>query len=64
MLGRAGAAVLGGTVHLGETTDTDRLSKVDLSSNRSAAHVEPVRILRREFSTTAGLHGVGRAYKS
>lgn len=44
VVGGAGTAVLGGSVDLAETTDTDSLAEVDVTSDSSGANVEPITI--------------------
>lgn len=41
VVGGAGTAVLGGTVDLAETADTDGLAHVDVTGDGSGANVEP-----------------------
>lgn len=42
VVGGAGAAVLGGTVDLAETANTDGLAHVDVASDGSGADVVPI----------------------
>lgn len=42
VVGGAGTAVLGGSVDLAETADTDGLAEVDVTSDSGGANVEPV----------------------
>lgn len=58
VLGRARATVLGGTVDLAETADTDGLAEVDVAGDGGGADVEPVGILGRHLLRRAGLYGV------
>lgn len=58
MLGGARATVLGGTVDLAETADTDGLAEVDVAGDGGGANVEPVGILGRHLLGGAGLDGV------
>lgn len=58
MLGGAGTTVLGGTVDLAETADTDGLAGVDEAGDRGGADVEPVGVLGRHLLGGAGLDGV------
>lgn len=58
VVGGAGAAVLGGTVDLAETADTDGLAEVDVAGDGGGADVVPVNGLRRELLAVAGLDGV------
>ena len=58
MLGGAGATVLGGSVDLAETTDTDGLAQVDGASDSGGTDVEPVNVLGRELLGRTGLDGV------
>lgn len=48
VLGGADTSVLGGTVDLSETADTDGLAHVDVAGDGGGAHVEPVNVLCRE----------------
>jgi hypothetical protein len=41
VVGGAGTAVLGGTVDLAETADTDGLAHVDVTGDSGGADVEP-----------------------
>lgn len=58
VLGGAGTAVLGGTVDLAETADTDGLAEVDVAGDGGGADVEPVNVLGRELLGGTGLDGV------
>jgi len=40
------ALVLGSTVQLGQSTDTDGLAQVDVAGKGSSSDVEPVRVVR------------------
>lgn len=42
VVGGAGAAVLGGSVNLAETADTNGLAEVDVTSDSGGANVEPI----------------------
>ena len=61
VLGGAGTTVLGGTVDLAETADTDGLAEVDVAGDGGGAHVEPVNVLGRELLGDASLDGVDPA---
>jgi hypothetical protein len=54
----AGTAVLGGTVDLAKTADTDSLAHVDVAGNGSSADVVPVNVLGRKLLGGTGLDGV------
>lgn len=43
MVGGAGTTVLGGTVDLAETADTDGLAHVDVTGTGGGADVEPLK---------------------
>lgn len=58
MPGGGNAAVLGGTVNLAETADTDGLAEVDVTGDRGGADVEPVNVQRGELLGGTGLDGV------
>lgn len=58
VVGGGVAAVLGGTVDLAETADTDGLSEVDVAGDGGGADVEPVNVLGRELLGGTGLDGV------
>lgn len=58
----ARATVLGDTVHLPQTADTDGLAEVDMAGNRGGADVEPVDVLGRELLADTSLDGVNPAY--
>lgn len=58
VVGRAGATVLGGTMDLAKTADTDGLAEVDVTSDGGSADVVPVNGLRRELLHVTGLDGV------
>lgn len=58
MLGGTAASVLGGTVDLAETADTDGLAEVDVAGDGSSTDVEPVNVLRRELLSRTSLDGV------
>lgn len=62
VLGGARAAVLGGTVDLAETADTDGLAAVNVAGNGGGADVEPVGVLRRHLLGGTGLDGVNPAW--
>lgn len=57
----ARATVLGDTVHLPQTADTDGLAEVDMAGNRGGADVEPVDVLGRELLGDSSLDGVNPA---
>lgn len=63
MLGGARAAVLGGTVDLAETADTDGLAAVDVAGDGGGAGVEPVGVLRRHLLGGTGLDGVDPTWR-
>jgi hypothetical protein len=52
------ATVLGGTVDLAETADTDGLAKVNVTGDGSSTDVEPVDVQRRELLGVTSLDGV------
>jgi hypothetical protein len=54
----AGTAVLGGTVDLAQTADTDGLAHVDVTGNGSSADVVPVNVLGRKLLGGTGLDGI------
>lgn len=58
VLGRTRATVLGGTVDLAETADTNGLAEVDVAGDGGGADVEPVNVLGRELLRRAGLDSV------
>lgn len=58
MLGGTDTPVLGGTVDLAETADTDGLAEVDVAGDGGGADVEPVYVLGGELAGGAGLHGI------
>jgi len=58
VVGWAGATVASGAVNLSETTNTDGLSKVDVTGDGSGADVEPVDGLRWELLCWASLDGI------
>lgn len=58
MVGRSGASSVLGTVELGKGTDTDVLPEVDVSSDGSSPHVEPVRVVRSQLLLGTGLNNV------
>lgn len=59
----AGTAVLGGTVDLAETANTDSLAHVDVAGNGGGADVEPVGVLGRHLLGRAGLDSVNPTWK-
>lgn len=61
VLAGAGTAVLGGTVQLAETADTDGLAQVDETGNRGGADVVPVNVLGRQLLGGTSLDGVNPA---
>lgn len=58
VLGGARATVLGGTVDLAETADTNGLAEVDVAGDGGSAHVEPVGVLGGHLLGGTGLDGV------
>lgn len=52
------AAVLGGTVDLAKTADTDSLAEVYVTGDGSSTDVEPVDVQRRELLGVTSLDGV------
>jgi len=62
VVGRARAAVLGGTVDLAETANTDGLAHVDVAGDGSGADVEPVDVLRRKLLGVTSLDGINPAW--
>lgn len=58
MLGGAAASVLGGTVDLSETANTDGLAEVDVAGDGGGTDVEPVNVLGRELLGGTSLDGV------
>lgn len=58
MVRRTGTPAVGGTVQLGERSDTDRLAEVDVARDGGSPHVKPVRVIRSEFLLGTGLDGV------
>jgi len=54
----AGTTVLLSTVGLAETTDTDGLAEVDVTSDGSGTDIEPVHALGGELLGVASLDGV------
>lgn len=58
MVRGAVATVLGGTVDLAETADTDGLAKVNVTGDGSSTDVEPVDVQRRELLGVTSLDGV------
>lgn len=57
----ARAAVLGGTVSLAETADTNGLAEVDVAGDRGGTDVVPVNVLGRELSGDTSLDGIDPA---
>ncbi len=55
---RSGAAVLGGTVDLAETADTNSLAEVDVAGDGGGADVVPVNVLGRELAGRTSLDGI------
>lgn len=58
VLGGTGTPVLGVTVDLAKTANTDGLAEVDVTSDTGGTNVEPVDVLRGELSRGASLNGV------
>jgi hypothetical protein len=58
VVGGARAAVLGGSVDLAETANTDGLAEVDVTSDSGGANVEPVSVLGRKLVGSGGLDSV------
>lgn len=58
VVGGGVAAVLGGTVDLAETADTDGLAEVNVAGNGGGADVEPVNVLGGELLGGTSLDGV------
>lgn len=58
VLGGTAASVLGGTVDLSETANTDGLAEVDVTGDGGGTDVEPVNVLGRELLGGTGLDGV------
>lgn len=58
VVGGAGSAVLGGTVDLAETANTDGLAHVDMAGDGGGTDVEPVDVLGRHLLGGASLDGV------
>lgn len=58
MTAGAGAAVLGGTVDLAQTADTDGLAHVDVTGDGSGADVVPVNVLGRKLLGGTSLDSV------
>lgn len=58
VVGGTRATVLGGTVDLAKTADTDGLAEVDVAGDRGGADVEPVNVLGGQLLGRAGLDGV------
>ena len=56
--GGAVATVLGSTVDLAETADTDGLAQVDVTGDRGGTDVEPVNVLGRELLGGTSLDGI------
>jgi hypothetical protein len=52
------ATVLGSTVDLAETANTDSLAEVDVAGDGGGADVEPVNVLGRELLCGTSLDGV------
>ena len=64
VLGGARATVLGGTVDLAETADTNGLAEVDVAGDGGSTDVEPVNVLGRELLSRTSLDGVDPTWKS
>ena len=58
VVGRSHAAVLGGTVDLAQTANTDGLAEVDVAGDGGGADVEPVDVDRGKLLGGASLDGV------
>ena len=58
MVAGGSTAVLGGTVDLAETADTNGLAEVDVAGDRGGADVEPVNVLGRELAGRTSLDGI------
>ena len=63
VLGGAGATVLGGSVDLAETADTDGLAQVDGTGDGGGAHVEPVDVLGGHLLGGASLDRVNPTWR-
>lgn len=63
MVGWSGTTVLGGTVNLGKTTNTDSFAEVDVTGVSSGTDVVPVDGLRREFVGCAGLDSINPTFE-
>lgn len=59
---RSGTTVLGDTVNLPQTTNTNGLPEVDMASDGGGADVEPVDLLGRELLGDTSLDGINPAY--
>lgn len=57
----ARATVLGDTVNLPQTANTDGLPEVDMAGNGGGADVEPVNVLGRELLGDTSLDGINPA---
>lgn len=64
MLGGTAATVLGGTVDLAETADTNGLAEVDVAGDGGSTDVEPVNVLGRELLSRTSLDGVDPTWAS
>ena len=58
MLGGTSATVLGVSVDLAKTADTDGLAEVDVTGNTSGTNVEPVDVLGGKLARRAGLDSI------
>lgn len=63
MVGWSGTTVLGGTVNLGETANTDSFAEVDVTGVGSGTNVVPVDGLRWEFVGRAGLDSINPTFE-
>ena len=64
VVGGAGAAVLGGTVDLSETANTNGLAHVDVAGDGGGTDVEPVNVLGRHLLGGASLDGVDPTWRT
>lgn len=63
VVGWSGSTVLGGTVNLGETSNTDGFAEVDVTGVGSGTNVVPIDGLRWELVGCAGLDGINPTFK-
>ena len=58
MASRATSTILASSMYFAESTHSDRLAEVDVSSDGSGTHIEPVWIIGSEFLEGGGLDDI------